>query len=174
MVLPASKRKSKVSDYGINEDALDLKKHMERLLETVVSVYEQQGVPLPDRKYWQIGTPPEDCAQVVVSLLQIYLGMPGDQAADIQPCNGPVTAVVNIHITRDYPVGEGGQPNSTQAITDAASWGAVDSWVLMKAMKEFDKNEFEQPGFGAIATIAGRPAAGGLQTTVLNLSTAVL
>ena len=173
MALPPSKRK-KASEYVLDESALDLKKHMERLLESVVSVYESHGVPLPPRQYWQMGTPPEDCAQVVVSLLQIYLGAPGDQAADIQPCNAPITAVVNIHITRDYPVGEKGRPNTVDDIKDAAEWSAIDSWILMKAIKDFDKGEYDMPGLGAIATIASRPAAGGLQTTVLNLSTAVM
>lgn len=162
-----------VTDDG-NTNIYDLEHHLEKLLETVVGVYEQAGVPLPGRKYWMVGAPPEDCAQVVVSLLQIYLGTPGDQAADIQRCDSPTTAVVNVHITRDYPIGELGKTVSTERITAASSWAAVDSWVLFKAMREFDKDEWGVPGLGAIATVTARPPAGGVQTTVLNLSTAVM
>jgi len=173
MALPPATINKKVSDYAINPDAFELKEHMERLLETVVAVYESMGVPLPARRYWMIGDPAEDCEQVVVSLLQIYLGMPGDQASEIQNCNQPATAVVNIYVSRNFPVGNDAKPPTEKSITDASAWSATDSWVLFKAMKEFDKDEHGFPGPGAIATITGRPPRGGIQSTVLNLSTVV-
>lgn len=174
MALPPSNRKRLVSDYAIDEDAFDLVKHMDSLLETVVAVYEQMGVPLPARRYWMVGDPAEDCEQVVVSLLQVYLGIPGDQAADIQRCDQPATAVVNVYVSRSFPVGNDAKPASAEDITTASAWSATDTWVLFKAMKEFDKDDMGRPGPGVIATITGRPPRGALQSTVLNLSAMVL
>lgn len=174
MALTPPKDQHKIENYGIDPDALDLVQHLKKLLDTVVGVYEQAGVPLPSRRYFMVGPPPEDCAQVVVSLVQVYLGIPGDQAAEIQRCDEPSTAVVNIHVTRDYPKGQQGKAVPVEDIMDASSWGAVDSWLLFKAMKEFDKDEFGIPGMGAIATVTARPPGGAVQTTVLNLSTVVM
>ncbi|UVG35127.1 hypothetical protein SEA_CECE_76 [Microbacterium phage Cece] len=174
MALTPPKERRKVGNYNIDPDALDLIKHLEKLLDTVVGVYEQAGVPLPERRYFMVGPPPEDCAQVVVSLVQVYLGIPGDQAAEIQKCDAPATAVVNIHVTRDYPIGELGKTVPARDIMDASSWSAVDSWLMFKAMQEFDKDEFGYAGPGAIATVTARPPGGAVQTTVLNLSTVVM
>ncbi len=177
MALPPSNKQRELLSYVPDDDNTSiygLEHHLEAIMETVVAVYEQAGVPLPTRRYWMVGAPPEDCEQVVVSLLQIYLGQPGDQAADIQRCDAPVTAVVNVHVTRDYPIGELGKAVNADRIIEASRWSVADSWVLFKAMKEFDKDEWGVPGLGAIATVTGRPPGGGVQSTVLNLSTAVL
>jgi len=171
MALSPAKSKKKATDYGIQEDAFDLVTHMQRLLDTVVGIYEQQGIPLPTRRYWMVGNPPEDCEQVVVSLVQMYLGLPGDAAAEIQKCDAPLTVVANIHISREYPISESAQ--SPEQIMNAATWSAIDHLTLMRSMKEFDKDEFGFAGMGAIATVLAREPKGGIQTTVLNISTAV-
>lgn len=172
MALTPAKSTKKITEYGIHEDAFDLVKHMQKLLDTVVGLYEQQGIPLPPRRYWMIGNPPEDCEQVVVSLVQMYLGSPGDAAAEIQPCDAPLTVVVNVHISRDYPISK--DANGPDRIMDAASWSAVDHLALMRGMRQFDKDDHGFPGLGAIATVQSREPQGGILTTVLNLSTAVM
>ncbi len=74
-----------VSNFNMDPDALVIVNQLDRLLERVVGVYEQAGVPLPLRRYWMLsGEAPEDCAQVVVTFVQAYLGSPGDSAADAQ------------------------------------------------------------------------------------------
>lgn len=159
-----------VSDYPVDDGALIIVRMMERLLDRVVAVFEQQGVPLPTRRYWMLGPQPaEDCEQVVVSFVQSYLGLPGDQAADAQSCNQGRTAVINVFISRNHPTGENAKPASPERIMEASGWGAVDSAVLMWGLNDFNSVD-GTPGPGVIATVNVAPPSGGLQTTVLNLS----
>ena len=59
----------------IHEDALNLKNMMDGVLEKVCSVFQSYNIPLPNRRYWTMGTPVVDCDQVVVSLNSLYLGL---------------------------------------------------------------------------------------------------
>jgi len=163
-----------VSDYPINENAFALRDLLARTLETTVAVFESYGVPLPSRQYWCIGAPAEDCEQVVVSLVQTYLGIPGDQASEVQNCNSPRTAVINIHVTRNVIVGESGRAVRPERIISSAEWVAVDTWVLMSEMQQFDMDSLGMRGPGVIATVNSTPPNGAVQTTTLNLSVAVL
>lgn len=160
-----------VSEYPINEEALIIVKMMDQLLETVVGIYEQQGVPAPARRFWMMNEPAEDCEQLVVSFQQGYLGVPGDAAAEAQNCNVPRTAVINIYVTREHPVGEAGKAVNTERIIEASKWPAVDSAVLLWALNDLNQlADFLGPGPGVIATVNVAPPNGGVQTTVLNLS----
>lgn len=160
-----------IEDFPIDADALVLVNMLERLLDRIVGVYEQRGVPLPLRRYWMLGAEvPEDCAQVVVTYIQSYLGLPGDAAADPQACNAPRTGVFNVLVTRDYPIGENGKAVAPERITAASKWGAVDNAVLLWALDDLNTLEDGWKGPGAIATVNTLPPNGGVQTTVLNVS----
>lgn len=163
---------SPISSYGIDPEALTLVNMLDRLLEKVVGVYEQQGIPLPARRYWMLsGRAPEDCAQLVVTFVQAYLGAPGDQAADTQQCDAPRTGVFNITVTRDHPASApSSQPPSGERITEASKWGAVDAYTLMWALNDLSEMADGYPGPGVIATVNVQPPGGKVQTTVLNLS----
>ena len=89
---------------SVDPDALSLKNMMDQVLEKVTSVFTSYGVPLPVRCYWTMGDPAIDCEQLVVSFVQVYLGMPGDQAATPQRCHMPRTAVLTISIAREQYV----------------------------------------------------------------------
>ncbi len=160
-----------IEQYGIAPEAFILSDMLDRLLETVVGLYEQQGVPLPLRRFWMLsGEVPEDCEQVVVTFVQSYLGAPGDQAADPQQCNQPRTGVFNIFVTRNHPFGEVGKAVAEDQIIAASKWGAVDASVLMWGLKELSAMEDGWMGPGVIATVNVAPPNGGVQTTVLNIS----
>lgn len=159
-----------VSEYPISGDALVIVNMLDRLLERVEAVYEAEGVPLPTRRYWMTGPEvPEDCEQVVVSFVQSYLGLPGDQAADAQQCNVGRTAVINVFVTRDYPIGEVGQAVSPEKIIEASKWSAIDSAVLMWGLRDIASFD-GLPAPSVIATVNVQPPGGGVQTTVLNIS----
>ena len=162
----------KVGDYPIKEESLVIVDMLDRLLEAVVGLYEQQGVPLPTRRYWMMGpAPAEDCPQVVVCFMQSYLGTPGDQASVPQQCNQPRTAVLNIYITRNHPEGEVGKAVPAERIIEASKWPAVDTAVLMWGLEELNQlADFMGGGPGVIATVNVAEPSGGVQTTVLNLS----
>jgi hypothetical protein len=159
-----------IDGFAISDDALVLVNKLKSIKETVATVYASYGVPLPERQYYSLNQPSEDCPQMVVSYMQTYLGAPGDQAAEAQRCTGPRTGVFNITVTRKYPVGENGKVISTQRIEDASDWGAIDSWVLMESLKQFDEWEPGTQGLGVIATVDVAAPRGGLQTTRMTLS----
>lgn len=164
----------KITDYTMSEDALAITALMDRLLDRLNALYESHGVPLPARQYWMLGAEvPEDCEQAVVTFIQSYLGLPGDQAADAQNCNAPRTAVLNIHITRNHPIGENGRAVAPTRIMEASSWGAVDSAVLMWGLQTLTADDLGIGNTGVIATVNVSPPNGGVQTTTLNLSMAI-
>lgn len=169
MALPPVKKAT--GDYAISDDAKTLMNQMERILDAVIGVYEQHGIPLPARRYWMMGsTVPEDCEQVVVSFIQAYLGVPGDSAADAQQCNQPRTGVFNVHVTRNYPIGEVGKAVPADQIIEASKWAAIDSNVLIWALNDLNVAQDGYSGPGVIATVNVAPPSGGVQTTVLNIS----
>jgi hypothetical protein len=159
---------------SVDPDALNLKNMMDQVLEKVTSVFTSFGVPLPARCYWTMGAPAIDCEQLVVSFVQVYLGPPGDQAATPQRCHMPRTAVLTISIAREIPVvGLNGRPPSAEKIEAGSALSAVDAWVLMQSMKEFDPWEEGGLGLGVIATVDAATAEGGFQVVNMQLSVAV-
>ena len=164
----------KVEDYpSIPEDALILRNMMRRILDTVEGVFETNQVPLPDRRYYVFGRPAEDCEQVVVSFLNAYLGAPGDQATSPNRCTAPRTGVFDISISRKFPAGVNGNPPTPGKIIEAADWAAVDSWVLLQSLSEFDTWGGFGPGLGVIATVLVTEAEGGILTVHMNLTVGI-
>jgi hypothetical protein len=163
-----------LDDYQVDDLSLDIVHLMERALETVVEVYAQHNAPLPSRRYWSMARPAEDCAQAVVSFIQSYVGAPGDQANTPQKCAAvPRSAVLEITVTRDYPIGSNGNPVPPANIMKASGLTAMDASVLLQSASAFD-NWGDIPGqFGVIATVTPRDPSGGLQTTVMNLTVVI-
>lgn len=158
----------------VSEDALNVKNLLDNVLETVVSIFESYNVPLPHRRYWNVGQVAIDCEQLSVSLIQIYLGPPGDQASMPQRCNMPRTAVMMITIAREIPVvGMNGRPPSPEKISEGAEISAVDSWVLMQSINELDQWEPGTFGVGTIATVDIPPPEGGFQLVTMQLTMAI-
>ena len=156
------------------EDAFPLKNMMDGLLERVESVFQSYNVTLPSRRYWIMGTPALDCEQVVVSFIQMYLGPPGDEASTPQRCTVPRSAVVSISISRQVPVvGQNGRPPAADKIEEASYISAIDAWVLMESVREFDMWDDSGYGLGVIATVESSGPEGGLQTVSMQLTLAV-
>jgi len=159
---------------GVSSDALNLKLVMDRALEKVESVFQSYDVPLPERRYWTIGAPAIDCAQLVVSFVQSYLGTPGDEASTPQRCHQPRSVVLSISVAREIPtVSQGGRPPSGTTIEEASYISAVDAWVLMESINLFDQWDEGDFGMGVIATVEGTTPAGGFQVTTMQLTMVV-
>jgi hypothetical protein len=159
---------------GVAEDATHLRDMMSGVLEKVQAVFQSYNVNLPNRQYWTVGTPVIDCEQVVVSFIQMYLGAPGDEAQQPQRCNVPRSAVLSISIARQIPiVGQNGRPPSAQAIERASENTAIDAYVLMDCVREFDMWDNTGYGLGVIATVDVGEAQGGFQTVNMQLTMAV-
>jgi len=167
---------TKVDDYAISEEAFNLRNALDKILETLVSVYASYGVPLPSRRYWTFGPPAIDCEQAVVSFVQLYLGLPGDEASQPRPCSDPRSMVVNINIAREIMVitKTGKLPSGAQ-IQAGSEWQAIDAWVLMEAMQQFDTwgAAYGGRGLGVIATVDTGAAEGGFASVNMTLTVAV-
>lgn len=164
-----------LDDYQVSEDAFNLRDLLERTKTAVEGIYAQYNVPLPTRRYWTMGRPAEDCEQMAVSFIQLYLGAPGDQAVEAQHCNvAPRSAVLEISVTRPYTIGNNGKAPATSEIEKSSDWTAVDAWILMESVNVFDNwDGLGLPGLGVIATVSANDPSGGLQTVVMNLTVAV-
>lgn len=159
---------------GIDEDALNLKEMLDGVLERVETTFQSYNVSLPARRYWTMGRPAVDCAQVTVSLIQMYLGAPGAQVSLPQRCNVPRSATLNISISRETPVvGANGRPPSADKIEQAGTWAAVDAWVLMQSINQLDQWDETGYGVGVIATLDTPEPEGGFQTVTMQITMAV-
>ena len=70
----------------VDSRALHLKDFLDAVLAKVVATYEEYNIDLPSRRFWLMGEPAIDCEQLSVSFIQMYLGLPGDQASQPQRC----------------------------------------------------------------------------------------
>lgn len=169
-----SQPNKKFEDFNPDEDAKLLQDLLSRVLDRLIGIYEQRGVPLPARRYWMLGPEvPEDCAQAVVTFAQSYLGLPGDGASAPQSCGGPRSAVLNVVITRDYPIGKFGKEVPAADIIEASKWAAADVSILMWALNDLAAIE-GMPGPQVIATVNVNPPNGAVQSTILNITMALM
>lgn len=158
----------------VSADALHLKNLMDGILSRIETVFQAYNVPLPSRRYWTMGEVAVDCEQVVVNFLQMYLGTPGDEQSAPQRCHVPRTATVVISISRPVAtVGQNGRPPSGDKITESSYTSAIDAWVLMECIREFDMWDDSGYGLGVIATLDSSGPEGGFQTVNMQLTLAV-
>jgi hypothetical protein len=158
----------------VSEDASNIVVFMDNVLESVVSTFQSYNVPLPTRQYWNVGQVAIDCAQLAVSLVQIYLGPPGDEASTPQRCNVPRTAVLAVTIAREIPVvGLNGRPPSSEKLQEASQISAIDAYVMAQSVNLFDQWEPGSFGVGVIATVDIPPPEGGFQVVNMQLTMAI-
>jgi hypothetical protein len=160
---------------GVSDEAKNLANFLEEVLARVVVVYDSYNMPMPTRRYYTLATPVVDCEQICVAFVQMYLGTPGDEATEPRRCHDPRTATIQIQVARAVPVSQGnGQPPRAQDIQNAAYVSALDAWILMESINNFDVWSGDGPfGLGVIATVDADPPEGGFQTTRLTITMAV-
>lgn len=159
---------------GVSEDAKAISQLMATVLDKVETVYDSYNMPLPARRYWTFGQSVVDCEQVVVSLVQMYLGPPGGEIAEPRRCNDPRTAILEVSVSREVPVVQpNGAPPTANAIINGNLASAYDSWILMESAAQLDTWETTGYGLGVIATVQAIGPEGGFQTVVLTLTLAV-
>ena len=160
---------------GVSDDAKNLAIFLQDVLDRVVTVYDSYSMPLPTRRYYTMASPVVDCEQVCVSFIQMYLGTPGDEATEPRRCHDPRTATIAIQVARAVPIAQqNGQAPTAISIQQAAEVSALDAWVLMESVNNFDSWGGSGPfGLGVIATIDADPPEGGFQTTRMTLTMAV-
>jgi len=162
---------------GVNDDARNLATFLGEVLSKVVTVYDSYNMPVPTRKYYTFGAPAVDCEQLVVSLIQMYIGTPGDEANEPRRCNDPRSATLLVSVSRAVPVAQAnGNPPNSANIQSATEVSALDAWILMESVRDFDSSWSGLPsglGLGVIATVDVDSPEGGFQTTRLTITMAV-
>jgi hypothetical protein len=159
---------------GVSANALNLKNLMDGVLEKTVEVFDEYNVPLPSRQFWTVGEPAIDCEQLVVSFIQTYLGLPGNQASEPQRCQSPRSVVLTISISREIPVvGVNGKAPTGDKIEEASRIAVVDAWMFMELINKLDQWEPGEFGLGVIATADSSGFDGGFQTTAMQLTMVV-
>jgi len=156
-----------------DESVYNIKNALDEILNTAVTTFESYNVELPSRRYWTVGTPVLDCPQLVVSLVQGYLGRPGDQASEPVRCTVPRTIVTTVTIARQIPtVGQNGRAPAAEKIQEGAEMAAIDAWVFLSTIEQYDlwNDGF---GLGVIATVDMNEPEGGLQAVTMQLTLAV-
>jgi hypothetical protein len=158
----------------VNTEALNLKTFMDKVLDKIVETYADYNVPLPTRQFWTMGDPAIDCEQLCVSFVQMYLGLPGDEASQPQRCTQPRTAVLTVFLSREIPVvGSNGKAPTAEKIQEGSEIAAVDAWMFMELINKLDQWEPGEFGMGVIATAEAATAEGGFQTMRMQISMVV-
>jgi hypothetical protein len=158
----------------VDSRALHLKDFLDAVLARVIEVYEEYNVDLPSRRFWTMGEPAIDCEQLSVSFIQMYLGLPGDQASQPQRCTQPRTAVLSIAVSRQIPVvGNNGKAPTGEKIQEGSEIAAVDCYLFMELIRRLDQWEDGEYGMGVIATVEAGNPEGGYETVRMQVSMVV-
>lgn len=135
---------------------------MQSIVDSIEQVYQDEDESLPERHVLSVGLAPHDCEQVNVSLDQLYIGSPGDQAEQPMQCEAPRTVAFTVQIVRCIPT-----PKSrTSAVTPeqqglSTQQLATDFWLLLEGLMVAEPVR----AFGALADITASPPSGGYQAT---------
>lgn len=163
-----------VNPATVSADAKNLANLMQNVLNAVISTYSSYNMPLPGRRYWTLGAPAVDCEQVVVTMLQMYIGTPGDEATTPRRCNDPRSATLLIQVSREVPVaGQNGKAPAADAIQAASEISAYDAWILLDSARQLDQWDPATFGLGVIATVETNSPEGGFQTVTMTITVAV-
>lgn len=160
---------------GVSDDAKHLATFLQDVLDRVEATYDSYNMPLPSKRYWNFAPPAVDCEQLVVSLIQMYIGAPGDEATEPRRCHDPRSATLNITVSRAVPIlSANGNPPTAAAIQNATTVAAYDAWILMESVNKFDSWAGNGPfGLGVIATVDAEGPEGGFQNTRMTITMAV-
>lgn len=163
-----------VDPTTVSSEAKNLANLMQNVLNSVISTYSSYNMPLPGRRYWTLGTPAVDCEQLVVTMLQMYIGTPGDEATTPRRCNDPRSATLLVQVSREVPtVGVNGRAPSADAIQDGSEISAYDAWILLDSARLLDQWDPANFGLGVIATVETNSPEGGFQTVTMTITVAV-
>jgi hypothetical protein len=156
---------------GVGAGALNLKLMMDKVLAKTVAVFEQYSVPLPTRRLWQMGEPFVEEEQLCVALMQVYLGMPGDEAS--RPLRGTSarSAVLSIQMSRATPMTVDGSAPAAADIQAYAAISAVDAYVFTELIPRLDQWDDDGVyGMGVIATLEAPVAEGSYETLKMQVT----
>jgi hypothetical protein len=164
-----------INTATVDDAAKNLAALMQGVLDSVINTYQSYNMPIPGRRYWTLGNPSVDCEQVVVSMLQMYIGSPGDEATDPRRCNDPRSATLLVSVSREVPtVSINGKAPAADDIQAFSEISAYDAWILLDSSRALDQwSTGGSFGMGVIATVETGAPEGGFQTVTMTITVAV-
>lgn len=119
------------------------------LLDTIVRVFDENTVVLPERRVITVGSVAVDSPVLAVMYGGLTVGPPGNELNTPFKGESPRTVVFNVELWRSTPAfGPGGREPSAALVTSTAETSMDDSWWLMQAAFESD-----QSGSGIVASV---------------------
>lgn len=160
---------------GVSSDALSLKNLLDGVLQHIVDRFDHHNVPLPNKRYWKFGAPVVDCEQLVLSVVQSYIGLPGQPASEPMRCNSPRSVVFRAVLVRCVPEPDArGNEPTAQKQQEYAAISAVDAWTLLDAVAYLDVwDGLGNFGMGVMGTIDVEDPQGGFQPVVATFTMAI-
>ncbi len=150
-------------------DDLSLVTLAQTILDGVIDGYGAKSITLPGRQYYTVGTPANDCEQIVVAWQQAYLGLPGDEASLPQPCDATKTAVFSVQLCREMPVvSQSGKAPKAEDIQARSAALLLDAYVLFDVVSHIDPF-----GLGVIVTVDVVEVSGGLGCVQVQTTLAI-
>jgi hypothetical protein len=117
------------------------------LLQTIVTLYAQKGVTLPERQMVTIGSVAVDEPVLAVMYGGVSVGPPGHESSVPDRGDSPRTLLFNVELWRETPnTGPSGSAPNAALVSAAAEITMQDSWLLVEAAFASD-----QTGIGVIA-----------------------
>ena len=139
---------------------------MQDIVDSIVQTYQDVDVALPDRHILSVGAAPHDCEMINVSLEQLYVGGPGDQAEQPMRCEAPRTLVLTVHLVRCIPTPKSRAASVSQEAMDTSTAQlATDFWMLLEGVMNSEAVNW----LGALVDIEAGPASGGYQAVQANV-----
>lgn len=139
---------------------------MQNIVDSIVQVYQDAEVSVPDRHVLSVGVAPHDCEQINVSLEQLYIGGPGDEAEQPMRCDAPRTVGLTVQIVRCIPTPSGrGHSVTPEAQSLSVGVLAADFWLLMEGIMAAESVNF----LGALVDISASPPSGAFQAVQANV-----
>jgi len=162
-----------IAEYAVADTSFNIRDLMASVLQTTIDIYGSAQMPLPAKQFWTMGQPAQDCEQVTVSFVQAYLGTPGDEASTPQRCSTTRTAVLAVSIARCIPIGVNGKPVSAEKMMEFSEFQAIDAWLLIDNLQQYNTWGDLSQGPGVIATVDVPEPQGGMQAVNLTLTIAI-
>ena len=139
---------------------------VEKAVADIVDHYTTKvDVPLPERRYWTIGTTAHDCEQMVLAVQQMFLGT-AENPLETTQCNGPRGLTFTVEVVRCVPtLNNRGQAPASGAIEIASILPVIDMEIMLDLTHYFDPYNI-----GVVVNVDPIPASGGFHGAIATYS----
>jgi hypothetical protein len=139
---------------------------VENAMANIIEHYETKvAVPLPERRYWTIGTTAHDCEQMVLAVQQMFIGT-AEAPLETTQCNGPRGLTFTVEVVRCVPgMDNRGRPPTGEALEVASVNPVIDMEIMLDLASYFDPY-----ALGVVVNVDPISASGGMHGAIATYS----